>query len=312
MGEGAMGKHWGYVTLAALGLLPQLGCISTPQRSDTAALVGAQPDEGKAPTTLPPAESARASLQTAQALEKEGHLAEAALQYERARHFNPRQKNVARRLALIYDRLGLDKQAQAEYEKALAESPRDANLINNFGFFHYSRGKFTHAEEHFRKALALDGKHKAAWSNLGLTLAQQERYPESMEAFHKVVGPAEAFCNLAFVLTAQGKREEAKQAYQKALQLEPELPIAHRALAKLEGRDTAPGKSPAPSIPQKLLAKGKAANQGPSRAKVLPPSSADLPAPGHLPNHIEAREQLPDLPPIYVPEVGNTLLTPAP
>ena len=47
--------------------------------------------------------------------------------------------------------------------------------------------------------------------------------------------PAQAQANLAFVLTAQGKREEAKAAYRKALQLDPSLALARDALAKLDG-----------------------------------------------------------------------------
>jgi tetratricopeptide (TPR) repeat protein len=36
------------------------------------------------------------------------------------------------------------------------------------------------------------------------------------------------------VYQTQGKREEAKQAYRKALELQPDLDLARRALAKLE------------------------------------------------------------------------------
>jgi tetratricopeptide (TPR) repeat protein len=55
-----------------------------------------------------------------------------------------------------------------------------------------------------------------------------------LAAFEQAVGPGEALVNLAFVYQTQGKREEAKQAYRKALELQPDLDLARRALAKLE------------------------------------------------------------------------------
>ncbi len=65
--------------------------------------------------------------------------------------------------------------------------------------------------------------------NLGLTLAQQGRTPEALEAFGKVVGPAEAQANLGFVLLTQGKREDACAAYRQALTLDPSCRLAQTA-----------------------------------------------------------------------------------
>ena len=150
---------------------------------------------------------------------------------------------MARRLAVVHDRLGNFSQAQAEYERALQASPKDPDLLNDLGYHHYCRGHWTEAEDYLRRATTLQPKHRLAWMNLGLALAQQGRNEESLEAFGRVVRPAEAQCNLAFVLTAQGKRDEAKAAYRQALAQEPDLRLARLALAKLEA-PPAPKKSP--------------------------------------------------------------------
>ncbi|MCS6977433.1 MAG: tetratricopeptide repeat protein, partial [Gemmatales bacterium] len=60
----------------------------------------------------------------------------------------------------------------------------------------------------------------------------------------------EAQVNLAFIYQTQGKREEAKEAYRKALALQPELDLARRALAKLEA-------PPKPAGDQQATANGE-------------------------------------------------------
>src|SRR5262249_57924483 len=108
--------------------------------------------------------------------------------------------------------------------------PRDANLLNDLGYSYYNHGDWQEAERWLRKSLAVDSHHQRAWINLGMTLGQQERYDESVEAFGHAVRPAEAHCNLAFILTTQGRRQEARQEYEKALALEPGQRLARAAL----------------------------------------------------------------------------------
>lgn len=304
------------LVVISVSLVPQSGCLSGITRPDPMAAMGVHADPNKPAAKLPPDESAKACMHIAQELEKGGHLAQAANQYELARQHNPRLKGLSRRLAVVYDRLGMTKQAQDEYHKALLESPRDANLLNNYGFFHYSRARWQPAEEQFRKALAIDGKHKAAWNNLGLTLAQQERYTECLDAFGKTVGPAESLCNLAVVLTEQGKRDEARQAYQKALQLDPELQRAQVALAKMKASEAMgktptqplPPGSPSPKAAQRAVKGAGSAASLP--AKMPLPPGLDAASPGLLPADLPAEEQLPDLAPIYVPAAGREAAAP--
>src|SRR5262249_33205630 len=54
-----------------------------------------------------------------------------------------------------------------------------------------------------------------------------------LDCFQKVIGKPQAYCNLGFLLASQGKNDEAKQAYQEALKLEPGLQVARAAITKL-------------------------------------------------------------------------------
>src|SRR5262245_42062343 len=224
---------WGWMLLG-LGWLPSLGCLNPGTVPDLPPAGSAPASSTSAKNELPSKDSAKVCLALAEDFEKNGHDAEAIGQYERARGYDPSLKQVSRRLAILYDRLGETKQAEKEFQAALKLNPRDADLLNDLGYSCYSRGKFDEAEQHLRRCLAINGKHARGWMNLGLTLGEQQRYKESLEAFLQVASPAEARSNRAFVLTTQGKREEAKQEYREALALDPELKIARAALAKLE------------------------------------------------------------------------------
>jgi Tfp pilus assembly protein PilF len=175
-------------------------------------------------------------------MEKNGHLPDAVFHYEKARQSDP-NVHIAARLARLYDRLGDCTHALAEYQRALKENPNDADVLASLGYFYYARGQWAEAEENLRHALTINAKHPRAWVNLGLTLGEQGHYAESLEAFRHAISEAQAHSNLAFVLTTQGKREEAKEEYHRALELEPNLMIARRALEKLE-RSAAPAANP--------------------------------------------------------------------
>jgi tetratricopeptide (TPR) repeat protein len=220
----------------AMGLT---GCYATNAQT---ALIAPMPSltPAASPTTtvkhhdLPNDESAKVCFATAEALEQGGKNAEAIALYERARQLdNHFAIPATRKLAALYDRTGDFDRALVEYRRGLTENPKDAELLNDLGYGYYCRAEWAEAEKNLRKAVAANPKVQSAWVNLGMTLAQMNRYDESLTAFGKVVTPAQARCNLAFIQFTQGKMEEAKQNYESALKLEPGLQIARVALQKM-------------------------------------------------------------------------------
>ncbi|MBI1915257.1 MAG: tetratricopeptide repeat protein [Planctomycetes bacterium] len=256
-----MGRRHGWHVLAGVVGLAMAGCQVVPPngfRLHQGRFVEDGQGEGQA-RELPPAETTRVCLTTADELFKKGQDREAIALYEKARGVDPSQKQVCRRLAILYDRQGEFQRSQAEYEKALSLYPKSADVYNDLGYSWYCRGNWAEAEKHLRKAVELNSRHTRAWVNLGLVLGQQGKYTESLQAFGKAVPPGQAQANLGFLLTAQGKREEAKQAYRRALQQDPDLTMARAALDKLEGRTPPPPPAPV-AVRDRKPARRKAPN----------------------------------------------------
>jgi tetratricopeptide (TPR) repeat protein len=245
-----MRRHHFAWTLGIAGtLLPQLGCWSLPVKapefkSADQGLIFEKRLDG--PTSA--SDKARACMATGAALEADGnklppadpnrqtHEREAIKQYLLARkHSNSMGDRVARRLAVLYDRQGDYAKAELEYARALKASPRDSDLHNDYGYFLYQQGKWTEAEHSFRKALEANAANQRAQVNLGMTIAQQGRAEEAFGVFNKCLSPAEAYANLGYIHSTQGKREQAVHAYQQAVQLNPNLKQAHAALEWLQG-----------------------------------------------------------------------------
>jgi tetratricopeptide (TPR) repeat protein len=223
-----------WTALAIAGLIPQAGCalwetgnlLSPSSGAVSASVAGNE-------AALPPEKAAQACLATAQALERQGHEAEAIAEYERARQYNPRA-SVSRRLAVLYDRQGNFEKASAEYSLALKAQPKDADLLNDVGYSYYACGDCAEAEKRLRQALEVDAGNQRAWVNLGLVLGQLQRYDESYQAFTKALPVAEAHYNMGVILAQQGKQEQAKEAFREALTLQPDLKQARAILDVLE------------------------------------------------------------------------------
>lgn len=249
------------LTGLALGLL-QAGCLTTGP-------MGSMAQKPREPVTLPPTESAELCLAVADQMIATGHIPEAIHQLNQVRQLNPKA-DVSPRLARLYARQGPDEQALVEFDKALKAYPKDAGLWNDLGYFHYERGNWAEAEKGFRRALEFAPENQKAWLNLGLALGQAGKYQESLSAFEQAVKPAEARCNLAFVLGTQGKVDEARRLYQESLQLDPNLKLARAALAKLE---RGPAAKPAVQVSQAVQPPAQARTTVPPAPPVTRTSS---------------------------------------
>jgi tetratricopeptide (TPR) repeat protein len=233
MGMGRTGVT--YLLLGVLG--PLAGCQLIPRENLAASASTAE--SGPAKGELPPRAAAEVCQATARAFDKEGNEAQVITLYEKARQNGANTQQTSRRLAYLYEHEGDFKRAMEEYKQLLQRNSKDADLLNDVGYCYYNQGDWVEAEKHLRQAIAINPKHARAWINLGMTLAQTYRAADSLEAFTQVVSPAQAQCNLAFILQTQGRFEDAKAAYRQALAQEPNLAVARGQLAKLERASTA-------------------------------------------------------------------------
>ena len=95
------------------------------------------------------------------------------------------------------------------------------------------------AENWYRKALAVAPNHASALSNLAIVLGHQRRYQESIEMFTRVVGPAAAYSNVGVLMTEQGDREQARDAFMQAMRLDKTLKQPQAFLAYFDHADHA-------------------------------------------------------------------------
>ena len=177
-------------------------------------------------------QAARACVVAAEGLAREGRVAEAVAQYEKARAIDPAVK-VARQLGALYDRQGKSDRALAEYRRALREGPRDAALFNDLGYCYYRQGNYREAESWLRQAVAVNPACDRAWAHLGRVLGKEGRYEESCDAVARAVRPGQG-AGMKALLAEEGRLEEAEGTLHTALELQPGLQLAQIVLRVLE------------------------------------------------------------------------------
>jgi Tfp pilus assembly protein PilF len=247
----------------------QGGCVNMPLRPSTPG-----PEELDKAPSLPAKKAAQVCFATGDSLASAGHPAEAIGQFEKARQYDPSMAvKVTRPLALLYDAVHEDVRAEEEFKKAIALAPRDASVYNDLGYYYYNHGNWALAEQTLRKAVELEPKNQRAWNNLGLSLGEQQHYEESVAAFEKATTRGGAQCNLAFILMTQGKREEARVAFRRALELEPGMRLATTGLARLDRMDRTARQA-------EIAAAAQAREPAPGRPSTLPAPAASPLAPG--------------------------------
>ena len=139
-----------------------------------------------------------------------------------------------RRIGNALDRLGRFAQAEVHYKKALKLSPRDPKIWNDSGYSYYLQGRFADAERTFRTGADLAPDDLRIATNLGLTLAASGRIDEALPFLSRYSGNAIGHANLGYLLAATGQTELARQQYQKALAIRPNLEVAQRAIHQLD------------------------------------------------------------------------------
>jgi hypothetical protein len=180
-----------------------------------------------------------------------------------------------RRIGNALDRLGRFAQSEVHYKKALKLSPRDPRIWNDAGYSYYLQGRLADAERTFRTGADLAPDDVRIATNLGLTLAASGRIDEALPFLSRYSGNAIGHANLGYLLAASGQTELARQQYQKALAIRPNLEVAQRAIHQLDRME--------PMLPPEIasgsIGDRPSMEKSPSRRsavpKPVPPVSAD-------------------------------------
>ncbi len=99
-------------------------------------------------------------------------------------------------------------------------------------------GRRDEAEEHLRAGLGSDSGDADKIDRMGLLTYNQQRYDKCEEWFERLVGlspqNAQGIANLAAAVCFAGKREEAIESFDRALELDPHSRASLTGLAQIQ------------------------------------------------------------------------------
>jgi Flp pilus assembly protein TadD len=144
-------------------------------------------------------------------------------------------------LGVIADLQGQPELAQTWYRKALDIKPDATQVLNNLGYSRYLVGDFGQAQSYFVRALATAPANGKAWSNLGLVRARQGDYVGAVAAFREMMAEPEAYYSVGYVCMLDHRYDEARQLFQKAIDLSPSYyEAAHQGFERVQLQVDAP------------------------------------------------------------------------
>lgn len=169
-----------------------------------------------------------------QLAESHGNLKQAIKQYELAVGLDPAHQPTLYRLGVLYCQQGAYPKAIETWQRYAKATGGSAVAYSNLGFCLELANQPAEAEVAYKKGLARDPKDSSCRVNFGLMLARRNRVNEALIQFQAVLTPAEAHYNLASVFEQQGRKDQARAEYRKALEMDPKLGDAQARLAALD------------------------------------------------------------------------------
>jgi tetratricopeptide (TPR) repeat protein len=153
---------------------------------------------------------------------------------ERAVVLEPKSAEALEALGRVHlHRNELD-QSLSAFLSAIEIKPQNASLLTNAGYILLKRGDLAQARIYLEWAVAIDATLVEAHNNLGIVLARSGERDHALREFMAVNDPAAAFNNLGVVYREQKKWSEARDAFRRALVLDPAHSKAKTNLAEAE------------------------------------------------------------------------------
>lgn len=166
--------------------------------------------------------------------ESHSDFVNATKQYKEALKLDPNHKGSLYRMGVCFSTQKKYPEAVDAWKKYVEATGGDPRGYSNLGFCHELAGQIDQAESAYLRGIAKDPKNVPCRTNYGLMLARLGRTAEATLQLQSVLTPAEVHYNLASVWEHQGRKEQAKQEYRKALDLDPTLLEAQTRLGSLE------------------------------------------------------------------------------
>jgi tetratricopeptide (TPR) repeat protein len=203
------------------------------------AVAQSGPDSQSSPS-LPTAPSQRADSTFAEErrLIQQGKNEDALAQLQQIAATNPAMKGLSHEFGVVYYKSGEYPKAIESFQKATQEDPADQEAIQLLGLSNYLAGRPADAIPLLEKVQGWFPRANVDASYiLGVCYIQTKDYPEARKAFARMfdVPPdsAAAYLFTARILLRQEFDPIAEEYAQKAIALDPRLPLAHFFLGEL-------------------------------------------------------------------------------
>ncbi len=123
-------------------------------------------------------------------------------------------------------------------DRATSRADRKKTLVNR-GVIYNRRGEYNEALADFNDAIDLDETIAEAYLNRGNTWFFAGRLDDAMADYEKALAldvsePWAAWYNIGLIHDARNERDEAQEAYRKALDLNPDFYLAQQKVAPRE------------------------------------------------------------------------------
>lgn len=165
----------------------------------------------------------------------QGQYREALSSFRKLIALDPRIAESHFNLALLYTNLDNAKEAIFSYGRAIRLKPDFTEAYFNLAALLQAQGKLEEAARHYRKAVELNPSFYEALGNLGTVLQQQGLLEQAGDCYRKTLvlhADARGHFNLGTVLYGLGQHQEAIQAFQEAINLDPEFADAWNSMGE--------------------------------------------------------------------------------
>jgi tetratricopeptide (TPR) repeat protein len=185
-----------------------------------------------------PAPAATSPFAEAQHLLDVGKFSEAITQLEALETQSPPPQGLSHELGVAYYKKGDYSNAILNLQKALTENLKDNEAIQLIGICLYLAGRPAEAIPYLQKVNSWYPRANVDASYiLGIAYIQNKQYPEARRAFAKMFGfdgdSAAAYLFCARILLRMEFTAVTEEYAQKAIALDPKLPMAHYLLGEL-------------------------------------------------------------------------------